>query len=104
MVELKTWGGGSSFKYEVLGDEIAIIFGQHRRKRIPTDQYKHLLHHFAGKRVKVGASRDKALPGSLGRWILDNLTQAAVASYLASILVAEGHATRVKHYDDLIQF
>lgn len=62
---------------------------------VSASQYAKLLDHFKGKEVPVGTSRDDPQPGSLGEWLLGNVTRTAIASYVAPILVKEQCAHRV---------
>jgi hypothetical protein len=94
---LPTWAGKGHFKYEgSVGKGTHIWFGKNKRPvPVEASQYAKLLDHFKGQEVPVGTSRDKPQSGSLGKWLQVNVTRTAIASYVAPILVTEGHALRV---------
>lgn len=74
---------------------LKLIIGRTRQTaRASSEALCQLLDHFtqiAGP-VAIGASRDRPTPGSLGAWWQDNQRGPQLASYLAAVLVAEGHA------------
>ena len=94
---LPTWAERSHFSYEgAVNNGTVIHYGTDYRysAQVNQDQYRKLLAHFAGKTVSIGTSRDIAPAGSLGKWLQENVTPTALASYVGSILVYEGYAER----------
>ena len=55
-------------------------------------QYQRLLQDFEGKSVRCGTLRTEQPPGSLGEWLMGNVTRTAITSYVGRILVCEGYA------------
>jgi len=95
---MPTLSGKSQFAYKgSVATGTQIHYGTNAKYRIAISalQYGQLVNHFAGKEVLVGTSRDNAPAASLGRWLKENVTQTACASYVAPILVSEGYAHRV---------
>jgi hypothetical protein len=58
-----------------------------------------LLNHFIGQTVSVGTSRTNPPSGSLGSWLNQVVTQTAIASYVAPILIHEGYAERISDHE-----
>ncbi|KGK99217.1 hypothetical protein LI82_04125 [Methanococcoides methylutens] len=96
MKSLKTWGGISNFKYEgSVADGTTIYYGKKPGIiKVSSEQFSQLLHHFKGKSVNIGTSRDKAPKGSVGKWLQENVTKTAIASYVGAILVDEEYAAK----------
>jgi len=96
--ELRTWAGRSSFAYEgdPLTDGTRIYFATDRRYlvNVTKEQYAALLSYFKGQTVSAGTSRDKAPAKSVGRWLQDNVTKTAIASYVCPVLVHYGFAKK----------
>ena len=95
---IKTWGGRSEFDYD--GSVLAgtkIRYGAHLEysKNVTANGYAALRSFFRGKVIKVGPSRTDPPSGSLGKWLLNHVTQTGIASYVAPILVREGYAIKV---------
>jgi len=96
MPELLTWGGRSRFSYTgSVCDGTNITYGSGFTIFISADHYQRLLNHFKGRRVPCGTSRTNPPRGSLGEWLMTNITRTAIASYVGAILVHEGYATKV---------
>ncbi len=96
MKQLKTRTRGITFSYERTPDgPIQITFGRGNTVTITADDYLHLINHFRGQVVALGTSRDNPPHGSVGKWVQENVTRTAIASYLGPILVHEGHAVWV---------
>ena len=96
MVELKTWGERSIFKYEgtiELGTQI--YFGNRQIIRISSEQYKELLEMFRGRTVNIGTSRTNPPNGSVGEWLINNISRVAISSYVGAILIHEGYAVKI---------
>jgi hypothetical protein len=92
---LKTWTGRSEFKYDgsvELGT--TITFGNGNRAKITAYQYNTLLNHFRGRTVEIGTSRTDPPRDSVGKWLQENVTKVATASYVGQILIHEGHAVK----------
>jgi hypothetical protein len=96
----KTWGGQSSFEYSgsvETGTEI--IYGKGWKAKVSAQNYIELKRHFMGRIVPAGTSRTEPPSGSLGDWLQTNVTKAAIACYVASIIVIEGYAKRIGKHD-----
>jgi len=96
--KLKTWDGRSEFEYE--GDPLvngtSIHYGQgfQYSARVSAEQYRSLLRYFAGRCVPAGTSRDTPPATSMGRWLQENVSKTALASYVGPILIHHGFAER----------
>ncbi len=95
-MKIDTWAGKSQFEYTgcvAIGTKIT--FGKAKTIiSITRQQYDSLRSTFIGQVVKVGTSRDDPQYGSIGEWLKTNVTQTAIASYVAPILVRECYAVR----------
>ncbi|MGO8761009.1 MAG: hypothetical protein ACLP2P_05035 [Desulfobaccales bacterium] len=92
---LKTWAGRSSFKYSgSVRDGITVIYGEGHRIKITVEQFLTLINHFQGLTVQAGTSRADAPRRSVGKWLQENVTQTAMASYVCPILINEGYAEK----------
>jgi hypothetical protein len=105
---LNTWGHGSTFAYQgtvrhgtriQYGHGAASTNGTPHMVEIVWLQYLALLSDFAGQTVAVGASRTSPPGGSLGWWLQRAVSQTALASYVAQILIHEGYARRVSDHE-----
>jgi hypothetical protein len=97
MKTLNTWAGRSSFQYEgCVKAGTQIFFGTDylRRAYVSEKDYQSLLYYFNGQTVNVGTSRTDQPRGSLGEWLVNNVTKVAIASYVSSILLNEGYAEK----------
>lgn len=97
MKELSTWAGRSSFKYEgSVGLGTRIFFGADYSNQMfmSSQDYQKLIAQFSGKSVQIGTSRDNPPEDSLGKWLQENVTKVAIASYIGAILIHEGYAER----------
>ena len=93
MITLKTKARCAEFSYDITArGDVVIRFGKTGRVTISAADYARLLRWFRGRVAAAGTSRDCPPAGSLGQWLQENVTKAAIASYVASILVHEGHA------------
>jgi hypothetical protein len=52
-----------------------------------------------GRIVPRGTSRTELPPDSIGAGLRENVTQAAIASYVGPILVLEGYARRIRKFE-----
>lgn len=96
MIELKTWAGRSNFNYKgSVGQGTEIHFGNGHIINISAGQYKHLLKVFAGKVTNIGTSRTSPPDGSVGEWLVNNVSRVATASYVGAILIYEGYAEKI---------
>jgi len=96
MIELRTWKERSTFSYEgSVQRGTKIIYGSGWTASLSTDDYRQLLNYFKGKRVPCGTSRTNPPNGSLGEWLMKNVTRTAIASYVGAILVHEGYALKL---------
>lgn len=93
---IPTWGRRSSFSYAgSVATGTRITFGRGFVINVTAAQYRRLLSHFNGRRVPCGTSRTEPPRGSLGRWLMENVTKTAIASYVGRILVHEGYARKI---------
>ncbi|MDR6564455.1 MULTISPECIES: hypothetical protein [unclassified Arcicella] len=94
---LPTWGGKSTFEYDgSVENGTKINFGSKNIAFVSNEQYQMLLNTFLGKTVCIGTSRTSTPSGSLGEWLINNITKTAIASYVGAILVEEGYASKNK--------
>lgn len=92
---LNTWAGRSNFSYcGSVKTGTIIQFGKAGEVFVSAAAYKKLIKNFCGKEVNIGTSRDNALAGSVGRWLQENITKTAIASYVGPILIEEGYAEK----------
>lgn len=95
--KLDTWAGQSTFVYEgCIRKGVTIHYGKEfsYNSEVSAGDLTRLLLVFGGKTVSMGTSRDNPPEGSVGKWLLSNVTKSALASYLGSILVYEGYAAK----------
>ena len=105
--ELPTWSGRSKFEYSgSVQFGTHIFFGKAFRYHefITPEQYQMLLSHFKGKTVSLGTSHTDPPTGSVGSWLLSNVCQRGLASYIGPILLDERWATRISGESDMIRF
>jgi len=105
--ELPTWSGRSKFEYSgsvKFGTDI--FFGKAFRYHefIAAEKHQMLLDHFKGKTVSLGTSHTNPPNGSVGIWLLSNVSRRALASYVGPILLDEKYAKRISGESDMIQF
>ena len=104
---LRTWAGHSEFEYSGSVDTgTEIFFGENCRYHefLSGKRYQALLKHFKEQNVSIGTSRTNPPDGSLGAWLLSNVSRTALASYIGPILLHEGYANRGIGGTDMIQF
>ncbi|MCX5886962.1 MAG: hypothetical protein NT096_13815 [Proteobacteria bacterium] len=95
MTDLPTWAGKSKFSYiGSVKEGTYITYGRGFSCKVSAKQYSALIDHFRGKTVNIGTSRDNPPKGSVGEWLQKNVIKTAIASYVGSILIAEGYAER----------
>lgn len=95
MPELLTWAGRSSFSYiGSVRKGTKITYGSGYTMHVSASDYRRLLTHFGRRHVPCGTSRTDRPHGSLGKWLLENVTKTAIASYVGAILVHEGYAVK----------
>ena len=95
MKKLKTWASKSYFQYDgCVANGTTIQYGNEFKfiAEVTIKQYEDLINKFRGKEVSVGTSRTTPPLGSLGEWLLENVNQTALASYIGAILVSERYA------------
>ena len=84
------------FEYEgSLTTGFSFVIGDTRtRDSVSAELLQRLLAHFSRQPepVQIGASHDKPPAGSIGAWLIDERGGRQLASYVAAVLVAEGHA------------
>jgi hypothetical protein len=105
--KLPTWSGKSRFEYSgsiKLGTDI--FFGKAfcYHEFIGAEKYQMLLRYFKGKTVSLGTSRTGPPNGSVGIWLLLNVSRRALASYVGPILLHEGYAKRINGESKMIHF
>ena len=96
MQTLTTWAGRSKFRYTgsvALG--LMITYGKGFSVTISTREYTALLKQFRGRTVEIGTSRTNPPRGSVGEWLINNVTKTGIASYVGPILINEGYAVKV---------
>jgi len=95
MKKLDTLAKKSRFSYDgSVADGIKIYFGSGNKIIISSRQCSELLNRFRGKSVNIGTSRTEPPIGSIGKWMQENVTKTAIASYVGQILIHEGFATK----------
>ncbi len=95
-MKIETWDSRSSFSYTgCVSTGTCITYGNNNNTvTITQQQYVDLITNFLGQVVKIGTSFTNPQQGSMGEWFKANITQTAVASYVASILIREGYVIR----------
>src|SRR5271157_337702 len=91
MKTLPTWGGKSAFKYSgsvTTGTEIQYGEGFRSKASVSEKQYSALRINFSKREVSIGTSRNPPT-GSVGEWLMQNVTHTAIASYVGPILISE---------------
>jgi len=99
MKKLDTWAGRGSFQYEgSVNEGTKIYFGADYEYSvlISSQDFIALLANFKGRDVNIGTSRTDPPNGSVGEWLMENVTKTAVASYVGPILIHEGYAEKEK--------
>ena len=94
-----TWRGRSHFTYTgsiELGTKIT--YGEGNNINVSAEQYAALREQFINQTIEVGTSRTNVPRRSLGKYLQDNVTRTAIASYVAPILVLEGFAERIQQH------
>lgn len=104
--KLSTWSGRSKFEYSgsvKLGTDI--FFGKDFRYHefIAATKYQVLLNNFKGRTISLGTSHTSPPSGSIGTWLLSNVSRRALASYVGPILLQEEYAKRINGESDMIQ-
>jgi len=95
---IDTWGAKSQFSYTgSVKEGTRITYGIGSKISVSSTQYKDLLNQFRGRTVSVSVSRSKTELQSLGNWLKSNVTNTAIAGYVAPILVLEGYASRTSN-------
>lgn len=93
---IPTWAGRSEFSYSgSVATGTVITFGARGSATVTARSYRILLSKFGGRTVDAGTSRTNPPRGSLGAWLITNVSPVALASYVAAILVHEGYARKV---------
>jgi len=96
MPTLGTWAGRSKFSYTgSVGQGTKIIYGNNYPLSVSAFQYTNLLNHFRNKTIDIGTSRTNPPCGSVGEWLLRNVTKTGIASYVGPILISEGYARKI---------
>jgi len=99
MITLRTKATGAKFSYERTPDDrIRIKYGANRKITIAAEDYERLIETFRGQTVPLGTSRDNPPSGSVGKWLQQNVTKTAIASYIGPILVYEGQAVWIDDF------
>ncbi|WP_456272418.1 hypothetical protein [Bacillus sp. AK031] len=94
MTKLKTLSKQIPFRYDgSVTKGTTIYFGNNRRLNVSSKDWLRLLDNFEGSVVPLGTSRTNPPKGSLGEWLISNVTKVAIASYIGPILISEGYAT-----------
>jgi len=92
---IHTWTGKAEFVYygSVIEGTTIPTYGACRVVMSASD-YESLQEHFRGCTVDLGTSL-KPPGGSVGNWLMSNVTKTKIAAHVGAILVAEGYAARV---------
>ena len=94
---LKTMTGKAEFEYfgsVLIGTDIHFGTYLRNKKVVSKEQYQELLHYFRGKTVPIGTSHDNPPKGSLGEWLINNVSKTQITSYVVQIIIDEGYATK----------
>ena len=92
---LHTWDCHSRFCYAgSVKEGTLILYGGGFSKEIPASVYQRMIAQFSGRTVCCETSRSSPKSGSLGMWLGENVSNAAVASFVGAILVSEGYAKK----------
>ncbi len=95
---IDTWGGRSEFDYTgSTTNGTRITYGAGNEIEVTAEQYETLINYFHERTVLVTPERTNPAQESLEEWLHDNVTQTAIASYVAPILILEGIATRTSN-------
>jgi hypothetical protein len=95
---LNTWDDRSQFEYIGSVSKGTIIFyGKDFNNcvRVKKDHYQSLIDHFRGQTVEAGTSKTNPPRNSVGKWLQENVTKTAIASYVLPILIDEKYAEKV---------
>lgn len=96
ITKLKTWAGKSEFCYEgSIKQGTKIYFGKCNSVNISAEKYEDMLNYFRGSVVNIGTSRTEPPSYSVGKWLQENVTKTATASYIGSILIHEDYAEKL---------
>jgi hypothetical protein len=96
MQTLTTWAGRSKFTYTgSVAYGLMITYGKGFSVTISTAEYKALLKQFHGRTVEIGTSRTNPPCGSVGEWLMNNVTKTGIVSYIGPILINAGYAVKV---------
>ena len=95
-IEIPTWGGKASFKYNgSVAEGTEIRFGKSSKAKVSRAQYSRLMKEFKGKSINVASSFSSTpKEGTLEEWLKKNVTKVSISTYVASILKNEGYAVR----------
>lgn len=95
----ETLGQGVKFSYTGTPETgTDLHFGDGQKTSVSAAEYAELRAHFRGMQVPIGASRTDPPVGSLGAWLMENLSnRPVIASYVAPILIDSGWARRIKN-------
>ena len=103
--ELATIGGRSRFEYTgtaLSGTEIA--YGKTGKVSVSKDQYDNLRKNFINRIVAINTTSNPLDNDSIAGWLLANVTETRISSYVAAILVSENYAERIeKHHIRVIK-
>ena len=92
---LKTWDRRSRFRYKgSVKEGTLILYGNGFSKEISAPIYERMLTYFKKRTVYCGTSQDNPQTDTLGMWLEENVSKAAIASYVGAILVSEGYAKK----------
>jgi hypothetical protein len=93
LIVLKTITKSKSFKYDgSVNKGTTIYFGEGNKVYVSNDKWTSLIKTFNSKTIRIGSSRTDPQKGSLGDWLMNNVTKQAIASYIAPILIHEEFA------------
>ena len=98
MKTIKTWSNRDTyFEYEgsvETGTKIYYGTDFAFKSVVSKKQYQVLIDKFQGRTVLMGASQTSPQPDSVGDWLRINIKGPGIGSYVGSILVSEGYASK----------
>jgi len=98
MTNLSTTARNKPFRYEgsvQVGTEIYFGDKMEQHKPVTSAQYVAMFREFKGKTVVKGTAHSNPPTGSLGAWLLENVSKTQLSSYVCAILSHEGYAKEV---------
>ncbi|MCA1318384.1 hypothetical protein LC085_00555 [Bacillus tianshenii] len=98
MYEMKTVVKKKKFHYKgSVESGLEIYFGKELKSKVEVNsfQLENLLDYYKNTIAVIGTSRTTPPQGSIGSWLINNVTKQAIASYIIPILIKEGYVRLV---------